>query len=72
MGGQIESPNPPRVTGRIIDIAVDPDHPLMHWYVAADSGGIWETTDGGLHWTPRTDGEFSLRMNTITLAPSDP
>ena len=71
--GQIEgSTENPRVSGRVMDIAVDPSQPATHWWIAADTGGIWETTDGGGSWTPKTDYEISLLMSTITVAPSNP
>jgi photosystem II stability/assembly factor-like uncharacterized protein len=64
----------PRVTGRIVDIAVDPDpsQASTHWFIAADTGGIWETADGGESWTPKTEAVPSLMTNTITIAPSSP
>lgn len=71
--GQLIAPTPtatPRVTGRIVGIAVDPNQ-SGHWFVAASSGGIWETADAGGTWTPKTDGEASLVTNTITIAPSN-
>lgn len=75
IGGQIEPPvvDPnPRVSARIYDIAVDPNDVDNHWFIAVQRGGIWETTNGGGSWTPKTDGEHSLAMKTITIAPSDP
>src|SRR5712692_1315783 len=43
-------------SGRVDDIAIDPrgagDQVI---YIAASSGGIWKSTDGGLSWTPKTD-----------------
>src|SRR5437867_3074157 len=42
------------VSGRITGIAVDPTSADTA-YVAAAGGGIWKTTDGGQHWTPKTD-----------------
>lgn len=74
-GGQIIGPTEnPRVTGRIVDIAVHPDpgQSSTHWFVAAASGGIWETLDGGGTWTAKTDAVASLVTNTITIAPSSP
>jgi len=71
--GQIEgSTENPRVSGRVMDIAVDPSQPVTHWFIAADTGGIWETTDGGGSWAPKTDYEISLLTTTITIAPSNP
>ena len=61
-------------SGRIVALAVDPAD-ASHWLIAADSGGIWETTDAGGTWIPRTDDQSTLRLNTeaaIAFAPSNP
>src|ERR1700730_14966044 len=73
-GGQIETPTPRAVQRGIVENAADPNPNLAatHWCAAADTGGIWETRDGGSSWAPRTDGELSLAMSTITIAPSNP
>lgn len=62
----------PRVSGRIIDITVDPNQPATHWFAAAEFGGIWETTDGGTSWTPKTDTVLTQGMSVIAIAPSNP
>lgn len=62
----------PAVTsGRISDVAVVPGHPEV-FYVAAASGGVWKTTDGGTTFTPVFDGEGSYSIGCITLDPRDP
>lgn len=71
-GGQFAPAGAVTNTGRIVDIAVDPNDELNHWFIAAHTGGIWETKDGGNNWAPKTDGEASLAMGTITIAPSNP
>lgn len=72
LGGQIEgTPQPdPRVTGRVLDIAVHNNQP-GHWFVAT-AGGIWETTNSGGSWTARTDAVLSLGTFTVALAQSNP
>jgi hypothetical protein len=60
-------------TGRITGLAVDPsDSTSQTIYVAAAGGGVWKTTDGGASWKPLTDGQPTLFMGSIALAPSDP
>jgi hypothetical protein len=41
-------------------------------YIAASGGGVWETTDGGMTWTPLTDTQKTLSMGAIAIAPSNP
>ena len=36
---------------RLTSVAGIPREPNVY-YVGAASGGIWKTTDGGVHWTP--------------------
>ncbi|HEY1380775.1 MAG TPA: hypothetical protein VGF55_28495, partial [Gemmataceae bacterium] len=45
-----QAPGSPSSTGRLNGIAVDPTNTSV-MYVAADSGGIWRTTDGGKTWS---------------------
>ncbi|QYZ66001.1 MAG: hypothetical protein OI74_06760 [Gammaproteobacteria bacterium (ex Lamellibrachia satsuma)] len=58
-------------SGRVADIAVDPDDP-MHWLIGAAYGGIWETYDAGAAWAPRTDDQITSAMGAIAFAPGDP
>ena len=61
----------PTTSGRVTALAVDPDNP-SHVYLGAAEGGIWETTNGGVSWTPLTDTQPSLATGSIALAPSNP
>jgi photosystem II stability/assembly factor-like uncharacterized protein len=65
-------------SGRIVGIAAHPTN-AGAIYVAAASGGVWETVDGGATWTPLTDDQplvaadkRTLFMGAIALAPSSP
>jgi hypothetical protein len=60
-----------QVSGRVSALAVDPEDG-DHWLLGAAQGGIWETTDAGNVWAPRTDDQASLAMGAITFAPNDP
>ncbi len=62
---------PALTSGRVIDLAVDPSHPDT-WYVAAASGGLWKTTNGGTTWTPIFDKEASFSLGCVSLDPRDP
>ncbi|MEO8430975.1 MAG: hypothetical protein ABI592_05650, partial [Acidobacteriota bacterium] len=41
-------------------------------YAGASSGGVWKTTDGGVHWRPVFDGQRAQSIGAIAIAPSDP
>jgi len=58
-------------SGRIVAIAAHPIDPNT-LYIAAAGGGVWKTVDGGASWTPLTDGQSTLFMGAIALAPSNP
>ena len=57
-------------SGRVTTLAVDPFIP-SHWLIGAAQGGIWETTDAGISWIPRTDSQASLAMGAIAFAPAN-
>src|SRR5258705_11986511 len=42
------------------------------YYVGAASGGIWKTTDGGVHWEPIFDDQPVSSIGALAIAPSDP
>ncbi|MDB4906176.1 MAG: repeat-containing glycosyl hydrolase [Gemmatimonadetes bacterium] len=45
---------------------------VMTYYAGAASGGLWKTTDGGVHWAPMFDKEVVSSIGSVTVAPSDP
>jgi photosystem II stability/assembly factor-like uncharacterized protein len=42
------------------------------YYVGAASGGVWKSTDAGVHWRPIFDDESAQSIGAIAIAPSDP
>ncbi len=49
---------PGNIGGRIRSLILRPSNP-DEMLVGAVSGGVWKSTDGGAHWTPKNDdGEF--------------
>jgi hypothetical protein len=62
----------PEASGRVTTIAVDPSKPSTHWLIGAAQGGIWETTDSGSTWLPRTDDQASLAMGAIAFSVNNP
>ena len=54
-GLELRNIGPALMSGRIVDIAVDPvDHST--WYVAAASGNVWKTENAGTTWRPAGPG----------------
>jgi uncharacterized repeat protein (TIGR01451 family) len=62
--------NDPIVAGRVTALAVDPTNSNVVYSGAAE-GGVWKTTDGGVHWTPLTDTQPSLAVGSIAIDPSN-
>ena len=42
------------------------------YYVGAASGGVWKTTDGGVHWQPVFDDEPVQSIGALAISRSDP
>jgi photosystem II stability/assembly factor-like uncharacterized protein len=61
---------PAIMSGRVIDIAVDPVK-RSTWYVAAGSGGVWKTTNSGTTWTPIFDSAKSYSIGCVAVDPRD-
>ncbi len=59
------------VGNRTIAVVGPPGDPNTY-YVGSASGGIFKTTDGGVHWTPIFDGQPVSSVGALALAPSDP
>ena len=61
-------------SGRIVSLAVDPVD-ASHWLITGASGGIWETTDAGETWIPRSDDQSMLELSSessaIAFAPAN-
>ena len=59
------------VGNRVTSVVSVPGQPNIY-YVGAASGGIFKTTDGGVHWDPIFDGQPVSSIGSLTIAPSDP
>ena len=44
----------------------------LSYYAGAASGGLFKTTDGGVHWAPIFDDQPVASIGAIAVAPSDP
>ena len=56
---------------RATSVAGVPGKPNI-WYVGAASGGIFKSTDGGIHWDPMFDSEPVASIGSLAVAASDP
>jgi hypothetical protein len=56
------------VTGRISAIAFGAEG----IYVGSAGGGVWKSSDGGLHWRPLTDQQVSLAVGALAVVPVPP
>jgi photosystem II stability/assembly factor-like uncharacterized protein len=60
-------------SGEVVDIAVVPRQTKdTTIYIATNDGGIWRTRNGGVSWTPTTDGLATLSMGAVALDPTNP
>ncbi len=42
------------------------------FYAAVSAGGVWKSSDGGVHWEPIFDDQPVSSIGSIAVAPSDP
>src|SRR5947209_4286261 len=58
--------------GRSIAVAASAARP-SEYYFGATGGGLWKTTNGGVTWSPVTDGQLtSSSVGAVAVAPSNP
>jgi photosystem II stability/assembly factor-like uncharacterized protein len=62
---------PDNIGGRVRGIAVHPTDPNTVW-IAAASGGIWKTTNGGGTWASKFDYKSTVSMGSIAVDPNNP
>ncbi len=56
---------------RVVAVAGVPGN-LNILFAGAASGGVWKTTDGGVHWDPIFDSQDVQSIGALAVAPSDP
>ena len=61
---------PSLTSGRISDIAVNPNNPF-EYYVATASGGVWKTINSGVDYQPIFDKQGSYSIGCITMDPNN-
>ncbi len=69
-GLELRPIGPALVSGRILDIAVDPRDARV-WYIATAGGGVWKTKNAGTSFEPIFDGEKSHSIGCVTIDPKD-
>lgn len=69
-GLKFRSIGPALTSGRIADIAVNPDN-TSEFYVAAAAGGVWKTTNAGTTFTPIFDNYGSYSIGALAMDPNN-
>lgn len=67
---KFRSIGPALTSGRIADLAVNPDNP-SEFYVAAAAGGVWKTTNAGTTFKPIFDGQGSYSIGSLAMDPNN-
>ncbi len=70
-GLKFRSLGPALTSGRVADIAVNPDN-FSEYYVASASGGVWKTTNSGNTFSPLFDDQGSYSIGCVTIDPTNP
>jgi photosystem II stability/assembly factor-like uncharacterized protein len=67
---KFRSVGPALVSGRIIDIAVNPNK-KSQWIIAVASGGVWKTDNAGITFNPIFDSQTSFSIGCVTMDPNN-
>ena len=62
---------PALTSGRVVDLAVSPNHKST-WYVATAYGGVWKTTNAGTTWKPIFDSQGTSSIGCVAIDPKQP
>ena len=63
-----ELEGPTNIGGRLTDLAIDPNDPNTV-YVAAATGGVWKSTDGGVTLQKAWDDDSAQAIGAIAIGP---
>src|ERR1035438_7160093 len=61
----------PAVMGGRVDGIVGSEQDPMTMYIGFATGGLWKTTDGGIHWKCMFDDMPNESIGSVAIAPSD-
>jgi photosystem II stability/assembly factor-like uncharacterized protein len=70
-GMKFRSVGPALTSGRIADIAVNPNN-FNEYYVATASGGVWKTINNGNTFAPLFDEQGSSSIGCVRISPHNP
>ena len=62
---------PAAMSGRIVDLAVDEANPA-HFLIATSTGGLWETTTGGMEIEPIFEDMATHSIGAVAMHQADP
>ncbi len=61
---------PALTSGRVVDFAVNPQN-TKEYFVAAGSGGVWKTSNGGITYNPVFENEGSYSIGCVSIDPNN-
>jgi hypothetical protein len=67
---KFRSIGPAMISGRIVDLAVNPNN-HSEYYVAVASGGVWKTTNNGVTFKPIFDNQASYSIGCVSIDPNN-
>ena len=70
-GLKFRSIGPAIASGRISDIAVNPEN-CNEYYAAAASGGVWKSTNAGITWEPIYENQNSYSIGCLAIDSNNP
>ncbi len=69
-GLKFRSIGPAVTSGRVLDVAVNPND-IHEFYIASAGGNVWKTTNSGTTWDPIFDNYGSYSIGCVTLDPNN-
>jgi len=68
---RFRSIGPAFMSGRIGDIAVNPDN-KAEWWIGVASGGVWKSVNAGTTFEPVFDNEGAFSIGALAIDPANP
>ncbi|MBM2814726.1 MAG: hypothetical protein HW421_1488 [Ignavibacteria bacterium] len=69
-GMKLRSIGPATASGRVVDIAVNPNDKAQ-FYVGVACGGVWKTNNSGISFSPVFDSQKSFSIGCISIDPEN-